>query len=121
MEHAEKTALLSTPNPPKWWFRYVDDSHTCLNRNHVDEFHHHLNSINPHIQFTYEQETDRSLPFLDASTKRRENGDIEVTVYRKTTHTDKYLDFKSAHPLQHKRSVARSLFTETSYPHALIY
>ncbi|KAL9967075.1 hypothetical protein ACROYT_G025238 [Oculina patagonica] len=27
MEHVEEKALSSTPNPPKWWFRYVDDSH----------------------------------------------------------------------------------------------
>ena len=42
MEYIEEKALLSAPNPPKWWFRYVDDSHVCVKREHVDEFHSHL-------------------------------------------------------------------------------
>lgn len=33
MEYVEEKALSSAPHPPKWWFRYVDDSHVCLKRN----------------------------------------------------------------------------------------
>lgn len=54
MGHVEEEALSSAPHPPKWWFRYVDDSHVCLQKNNVDEFHAHLNSINSHIQFQIE-------------------------------------------------------------------
>lgn len=110
MEHVEEIALSSAVHPPKWWYRYVDDSHVCLHRDYVEEFHTHLNAINPHIQFTFERECDKSLSFLDTITTRQQNGHIEVSVYRKPTHTDKYLDFKSSHPPQHKRSVARTLF-----------
>ena len=49
MEEIEETAMSTAPHAPKWWFRYVDDSHTCLKRDHVNEFHRHLNSINPNI------------------------------------------------------------------------
>ena len=38
-EYFEEKALLSAPNSPKWWFRYVDDSHVCIKREHMDEFH----------------------------------------------------------------------------------
>ena len=33
-------------------------------------------------------QTNRSLPFLDTVNTRQENGYIEVSVYRKSTHTD---------------------------------
>ena len=72
MEDIEEIAIITAHHPPKWWFRYVDDSHTCLKREHVNEFHQHLNSINPNIQFTVELEdtTEQGLPFLDTITTR---------------------------------------------------
>jgi len=56
MEYVEEKALLLAPNSPKWWFRYVDDSHVCIKKEHADEFHSHLNSINTNIKFTIEIE-----------------------------------------------------------------
>ena len=77
----------------------------------MQEFHAHLNSINPHIQFTSEVESDNGLSFLDTTTVRA-NGCIQVNVYQKPAHTDKYLDFYSHHPAQHKRSVVNTLLDE---------
>ena len=109
MEHVEEKALSSALNPPKWWFRYVDDSHVCVKREHVDEFHSHLNSINTHIKFTIKIESEGSIAFLDTKTTRQDDGSFTVSVYRKATHTDCYLDFKSHHHPQHKHSVVRTL------------
>ena len=109
VEHVEERALITAPHPPKWWYRYVDDSHVCIAREHLTEFHSHLNSINQHIKFTVEEEKDGSIAFLDTMTTRNPVGTIKTSVYRKATHTDKYLQFNSHHPSQHKRSVARTL------------
>ena len=85
-------------------------AHTCLRKDQVDEFHQHLNSINTNIQFTQELEdtNGQGLPFLDTITIRR-GTQLEVNVYRKPTHTDRYLDFNSHHPMCHKRSVVSTL------------
>ena len=86
MEHVEEKALSSAPNLPKWWFRDTSDSHVCVQREYVDEFHSHLNSINPHhhIKFTIEIESEGSIAFLDFKTTRQENGSITVSVTGKT-------------------------------------
>ena len=74
----------------------------------MQEFHDHLNSVNANIQFTKEVEQGNKLSFLDTTTTRV-RGRIQVSVYRKPTHTDKYLDYNSHHPSQHKRSVVNTL------------
>ena len=106
----EETPITTALHPPKWWFRYVDDSHSCLKKDQVDAFHQHLNSINANIQFTLELEdaNGSGLPFLDTITSRRVTA-TQVEVYRKPTHTDRYLDFLSHHPSCHKRSVVKTL------------
>ena len=37
MEEIEETAISTISHPPKWWFRYVDDSHSCLRKDQVDQ------------------------------------------------------------------------------------
>ncbi|XP_022784575.1 uncharacterized protein LOC111325104 [Stylophora pistillata] len=110
MEEIEETAISTFPYPPKWWFRYVDDSHSYIKKDQVDNFHKHLNSINPNMQFTLELENTngQGLPFIDTIPIRRDTK-IQVDVYRKPTHTDRYLDFFSCHPMCHKRSVVNTL------------
>ena len=108
MEYVEERAISTATHPPRWWYRYVDDSHACLKKDYVQEFHDHLNSVNANIQFTKEVEQGNRLSFLDTTTTRV-RGCIQVSVHRKPTHTHKYLDYNSHHPSQHKRSVVNSL------------
>jgi len=110
MEHLEQLAINTAPHPPLWWFRYVDDTHTKLKKAYADEFTEHLNSLDPDIKFTTEEEQDGTLPFLDTLTVVKEDGSLDITIYRKPTHTDQYLNFHSSHPLEHKLGVISTLF-----------
>ncbi|KAI8511634.1 hypothetical protein Bbelb_107340 [Branchiostoma belcheri] len=69
-----------------------------------------LDSLDPDIKFTTEEEQNRSLPFLDTLTVIQEDGSLQIRIYRKPTHTDQYLNFDSNHPLDHKLGVIRTLF-----------
>ncbi len=63
-------------------------AHAALPTNMDDCFHDHLNSINPSIQFTMENESDGQLPFLDILLSREEGSSISTSVHRNATHTD---------------------------------
>ena len=110
MEFFEGLALTSAPLRPRVWKRYVDDTFCICKRGSEEEFLHHLNSIRTSIQFTMECEEDRSLAFLDCHLSRKNNGRLEASVYRKPTHTDRYLQFQSHHPVHVRRGVIRSLY-----------
>ena len=98
MEYFESLAIPSSPTSIKWWFRYADDVHSANRKDLVNKLQEHLNSIDPHIKFTMELPGTDGLPFLDTLTKPTSNS-IESTVYRKPTHTDRYLDYNSNHPI----------------------
>jgi hypothetical protein len=91
MEHIEEIAITTAPHPPRSWFRFVDNNHTCLRKDYVSEFHDHLNSIDHNIQFTVEKETENKFAFLDTMTTRDHTNTIQVSVYRKPTHMHKQI------------------------------
>ena len=49
-----------------------------------------------------------AIPFLDTLPQPR-GEEISVSVNRKPTHTDRYLDFNSSHPISAKKAVVRAL------------
>ena len=54
MEDFEKRAIESSPHPPCFWRRFVDDTFTIIYTAYKESFLEHLNSIDDHIQFTSE-------------------------------------------------------------------
>ena len=65
MEEIEEMAIESTPVPPKIWKRYVENSFCIIKQNAVATFHDSLNSIDPHISFTIDSESNGRLSFLE--------------------------------------------------------
>ena len=98
IEDVEERALESFHSPPRFWKRCVDDTITALPRKLIAPFLDHVNDIKPSIRFTKEEESDRHLAFLDVLLCRKDDGTISTSVYRKATHTNQYLSFRSNHP-----------------------
>ncbi|XP_078380796.1 uncharacterized protein LOC144663661 [Oculina patagonica] len=115
MEIIEESAITASSTPPKIWKRYVDDSFVIIKKHSVASFHDTstLNSIDSKIAFTIEHESNGQIPFLDTLVSRS-NGVITIDVYRKSTHTDRYLDFYSHHEKKHKLSTASTLLNRAS-------
>ena len=105
---------------PSLWQRYFDDTFCILNKDHINDCHSHLNSICSHIQFTIEKVHNFSLPFLDVLVKcNSRDGNttthsfLSTTVYRKPTHTNRYVHNTSHHP-KHKLTVAKTLLNRVN-------
>lgn len=112
MEYTEEAALNTSPSPIRFWRRYMSMyvNNTCfLQKTAVNMVLNYLNGIPLSITFTMEKESDGKLPFLDAVVIRKEDGTLEVGVYRKQTHIDRYLLLKSHHLLNVKRGVVQCL------------
>jgi hypothetical protein len=109
METVEQRALSTFIHPPRFWKRYVDDTNVIIRKDMVEEFFGHINSIEPDIKFTMEKESNNSIAFLDTRITRKSDGSLISTVYRKPTHTNRYLNFRSENPLGHKRAVVKTL------------
>ena len=89
---------------------FVDDTFVILKKDHKEEFLQHINSVDPAIQFTTEEQNeDGSMPFLDILVTPQEDGTLTSKVYRKPTHTDQYLQWDSHHNLACKYSVINTL------------
>ena len=109
MEDVEKRAPSTFHSPPKIWKRYVDGTFVIINKNSIQNFLNHLNTIENSIKFTIKKEADHTLPFLDTLVRRNKHDDFSSSVYRKPTNSNRHLNFRSDHPLEHKQSVVRSL------------
>ena len=103
------TAITTAVHPPKVWEQFVDDIYSILKCTHLENVFHHINNLHQNIKLTMEEESNGELAFLDTLLKRN-NGEISVLVYRKLTHTEKYLRYSSHHQTSCNESVVSSLF-----------
>ena len=116
MEEIEQTALNTYLNPPSLWVRYVDDVYAIVEKTEIKLFHDYSNTISTSIKFTKELEKSGQLAFLDVSVQQMEDGSLAsaTSIYRKPTHTDRYLQYSSHHPVNQKVRVARISFSRAN-------
>jgi hypothetical protein len=117
MDHFENQNIFSgnLGFQPVFWKRMRDDVFliwkTKDNFTEKDElciFVENLNLIEERIQFTLEKEENRKLPFLDMMIQR-EDQNLITKVYRKKTHTQRYINWESNHSKNCKLGVIKGL------------
>ena len=109
MQQLETQALQTFASPPSLWLRYVDDTFAKLKTTSINDFLTHLNQQHPRIKFTTEIESDSRIAFLDTWVNREPDGSTSITIHRKKTHTDQYLDFASNHPVRQKMGIISTM------------
>ena len=99
MDFIEQSALNSFPLKYSLWFRFVDDILAVWEHgeNSLKVFLAHLNSFDSNLQFTIEVADSGKFPFLDVLIIKN-SPSLEFSMYRKPTHSDRYLHFSSNHP-----------------------
>ena len=111
MEDFEAKALNSFPLTPEEWKRYVNDIFAKWRHGRVllEDFLAHLNSLSEHIKFTMEMEEEGKLAFLDVLLTKKVDGSLGYQVYRKNTHTDRYVHANSHHHPDQKVGAIQTL------------
>ena len=105
----EMKCIPVSPVPVKTWIRFVDDTYAVVKRGQEEVVLQYLNGVHNSIKFTCEVEEGGSLPFLDVLVTRGEDGVLKTTVFRKKTHTNRYLNFRSCHSVNTKWGVVKSM------------
>ena len=110
MEYFKGKALSSDSTSPRYWFRFVDGTFVIQQEAHEQIFLDHINKVYPKIKFTVESNQENfTISFLDTLAKPEADNSLSISVYRKPTHTDQYLQWNSHHNLGAKYSVISTL------------
>ena len=106
----EQEALAAIASPTKIFWRYVDETFIVVKRNNLNEFYHHLNDFDSHIQFSMELESiSGTLTFLDFMTHK--NGyKLRTTIYQEPSGSGTILAYSSPHLKAVYASITSSVF-----------
>ena len=78
----------------------------------MNRFFDHLNNVDSKINFAIELEQDDKLAFLDVLVMQTQDEKLATKVYRKATHTNRYLHYHSAHTNEQKQVVVTNLYNQ---------
>ena len=77
---------------------------------HINQFLEHMNSMDPHIQYTMEEtRSDGFMPFLDPLHKPEQDRTLSKAIYRKPTYTEWCLQWDSDHTLSAKYTLFNTI------------
>ena len=79
----------------------MDDILLAILNNQINEILDRFNSYHDRLRFTVEHGDDKSINVKIIL----EDGYIEFDIYKKPTNSGRYLNYKSNHPMQHKRRI----------------
>jgi hypothetical protein len=118
MQYFFNKAIQTFSNPPRILRWFVDDSFIIIDKKYLNGFFNHVNNLGcefENIKFTKEIENQNKITFLDVLISR-DSENFKCNVFRKPTHSNRYLNFNSNHPITQKKSVIRAL-SERAYTH----
>ena len=108
MVELETTTVPTLTEYLLFWKRYVDDTLCFVKKGFREHILAELNKFHNNITFTYEDETNNMISFLDVLLIKR-NDSIDLAVFRKETNTDLYLNWGVFAPETWKTSTLRTL------------
>ena len=108
MERLEMVPLSKLPFQLSFYKRYVDDIITCIRMEDLQMLLDTFNSFHTRLQFTCEIEKDSCLSFLDTIVIRKSDKLI-TNWFHKPSWSGRYINFFSAHPMQHKIGLIKGL------------
>ena len=105
MIELEKAILQELPECIKYCKRYADDTISFFKLGTINYIITKLNSFDNSIQFTFEEEDEGTLPFLDALIHSKGNS----IIIQKPTNNDIYLNWNTFAPDTWKRETLKTL------------
>jgi hypothetical protein len=111
MEWFQNKSIESHCFNPKHWKVFIDDTYIVWphGKEILHRFKGHLNNEVESIGFTMGMEDNNNILFLDILIYKKNDGSLSHQVYRKKTHTNRYLHIDSHHHLAQKLDIINKL------------
>ena len=109
MDDLETECLKQLDYTPMIYLRYVDDIFLVIPQDKIEYTLNIFNKYHTKLQFTIEEELNKTINFLDVSIIKNEENIIITNWYQKKTFSGRILHFESNHPTHQKIAMVYNL------------